>query len=75
MKVNASPGPERVRFLDEKECGARYGFSARHWRRLADSGQAPRPVRFGRLVRWAIEDLIRWESDGCQASNGRRSSK
>lgn len=75
MKVNAPPTPERVRFLDEKECGARYGFSARHWRRLTDSGQAPRPVHFGRLVRWALADLVQWESDGCPNCNSRRASK
>ena len=57
--------PVQPAYLDEAECGQRYGFSARHWRRLVDSGKAPRPARFGRLVRWSIADLSEWESRGC----------
>lgn len=54
-----------VRYLDAKACGARYGFSWRHWLRLVDSGRAPQPTRFGRLTRWSIAVLEAWETDGC----------
>ncbi len=41
-------------FLDATGCSTRYQFSVRHWHRLVDSGKAPRPTRFGRLVRWRV---------------------
>ncbi len=53
-------------FLDENGCGNRYGFSPRHWRRLVDAGQAPPPTKFGRLRRWSIDTLSKWEAGGCQ---------
>jgi predicted DNA-binding transcriptional regulator AlpA len=52
-------------YLDAKACGRRYGFSWRHWLRLVDSGRAPQPIRFGRLVRWRISALERWDAQGC----------
>lgn len=61
-----SPDVSALReYLDAPQCGERFGFSARHWVRLVDSGRAPQPVRFGRLTRWSIESLKQWESDGC----------
>ena len=54
------------RYLDARECGARYGFSWRHWLRLVDGGKAPQPVRFGRLVRWPLASLEEWEAGGCR---------
>ncbi len=52
-------------FLDATGCSTRYQFSVRHWHRLVDSGKAPRPTRFGRLVRWRVPDLEAWEAQGC----------
>lgn len=52
-------------YLDADSCASRYGFSPAHWRRLVDAGRAPQPVRLGRLVRWAVRTLDRWEADGC----------
>lgn len=52
-------------FLDAEGCAGRYQISARHWLRLVDSGRAPRPVRFGRSVRWRVADLEKWEAEGC----------
>lgn len=57
---------EDRRFMDADGCAARFAMSRRHWLRLVDSGRAPRPVRFGRLVRWSIETLAEWERDGCR---------
>jgi predicted DNA-binding transcriptional regulator AlpA len=65
--VSTSTDPSAKKFLDAKECGTRYGCSWRHWLRLCDAGKAPRPVRLGRLVRWAISDLESWEAEGCTA--------
>lgn len=53
------------RFFDADQCGHRYGFSKRHWIRLVDSGKAPQPTRFGRLVRWSLESLDQWDAAGC----------
>lgn len=54
------------RYLDADACAVRYGFSRRHWLRLVDSGHAPQPTRFGRLVRWSLESLVEWEAGGCK---------
>lgn len=56
-------GPPK--YLDAKGCSFRYDFSVRHWFRLVDAGKAPPPTRFGRLVRWNLSALEKWESDGC----------
>ena len=53
-------------YLDDLGCGARYRFSARHWRRLVESGSAPTSVKFGRLSRWSLATLLEWERNGCR---------
>ena len=53
------------KFLDVKECAVRYGMSSRTWIRLVDSGRAPQPTHFGRLVRWSLAVLEKWDADGC----------
>ena len=55
------------RYIDADECAERFGgISKRHWNRLVDSGRAPQPTRFGRLVRWSLSTLVEWESGGCK---------
>ncbi|MCD0459213.1 helix-turn-helix transcriptional regulator [Roseiconus lacunae] len=44
---------------DELNC------SARHVRRLADSGRMPRPIKLGTLVRWPRAAIEQWIGDGC----------
>jgi len=61
--------------LDAPQCGERYGFSARHWIRLVDMGHAPQPVRFGRLTRWPLRELQKWETDNYPRSDRRRVRK
>ncbi|WP_390895578.1 helix-turn-helix transcriptional regulator [Stieleria tagensis] len=39
--------------------------SRRTIQRLADAGNMPLPVRFGRLVRWRENDINDWIADGC----------
>jgi predicted DNA-binding transcriptional regulator AlpA len=66
MTVAITPADvSAMKYIDVKGCAARYGFSWRHWLRLVDSGRAPRPTRFGRLVRWAVSSLESWEATGC----------
>lgn len=64
--------PVDTKYLDSDQCGARYGFSGRHWQRLVDMGKAPKPTRFGRLVRWPIPTLEDWEQAGCPKIKGGR---
>ena len=33
-----------------------------HCLRLVEAGKAPPPVRFGRLVRWSVDSLVKWEA-------------
>jgi predicted DNA-binding transcriptional regulator AlpA len=69
--MNSSPASgaakSPARYLDADACASRYHVSLAHWRRLVDAGRAPLPVRLGRLVRWSVESLERWESEGCPA--------
>ena len=53
--VLALSAPELARLL---------GVSTRHLRRLDRDGLIPRPVRFGRSVRWAAEEIRDWLSSG-----------
>jgi len=64
------------RFSDAELCAGRYLISTASWRRLVDAGRAPRPIRFGHLVRWSNEVLDQWDADGNppirNAKGGRR---
>ena len=40
------------------------GISERHLWALNSSGRLPRPVRFGRSVRWPLEELKTWLAAG-----------
>lgn len=67
VKANAEGiGGNGVRYLNADGCAVRYGFSRRHWFRLVDSGRAPQPTHFGRLVRWSLDSLSEWEAGGCK---------
>ena len=71
LKPRLTAAAERVggngeMYLDADGCAGRYGFSRRHWIRLVDSGRAPQPTHFGRLVRWSLESLSEWEAGGCR---------
>jgi excisionase family DNA binding protein len=37
------------------------------WRQLS-AGKIPKPVRFGGTVRWRLEEIHKWITDGCQAT-------
>ena len=66
METTNNPGATvSVQYLDADGCAARYAFSPAHWRRQVDAGRAPQPIRLGRLVRWSIAALEKWEAAGC----------
>lgn len=51
--------------LDVRGVAAMLDCSRRHVYRMADSGQMPRPVKLGALVRWRRSDLDEWLQAGC----------
>jgi predicted DNA-binding transcriptional regulator AlpA len=53
------------RLGDVKAVAAKLCCSPRHIYRLADADRMPRPVRLGSLVRWDLDQLDRWISEGC----------
>ena len=55
--------PERLA-LTAGEVADLLGVSLRHVRSLHSSGRLPRPVRFGRAVRWNVEELRAWLAAG-----------
>ncbi|NQV24330.1 MAG: helix-turn-helix domain-containing protein [Rhodopirellula sp.] len=59
--------------LDVEALAEMLSVSTRTCRRLADSGQMPRPLKVASLVRWRRTDIEQWLADGCP--NCRRASR
>lgn len=55
--------PERLA-LNADEVAKLLGISNRHLWSLNSSGRLPRPVRFGRSVRWNVDELRSWLAAG-----------
>ena len=55
--------PERLA-LPAAEVAKLLGISQRHLWALNSSGRLPRPLRFGRAVRWPVEELRAWLAAG-----------
>ncbi|MDR1385756.1 MAG: hypothetical protein LBJ67_18180 [Planctomycetaceae bacterium] len=49
-------------FLTAEQCAKRYKISERHFRRLVDSGEMPKPIKLGRNTRWPLHVLELYES-------------
>jgi len=60
------PPKESAALLDVKAVAEMLTCSARHVYRLSDSGEMPRPVKVGHLVRWRRKELEDWIADGCR---------
>lgn len=65
------PEPTAAQLLDVKAVAQLLDCSARHIYRLADSGDMPRPVRLGALVRWSRQSVLDWIAAGCPRRAGR----
>jgi predicted DNA-binding transcriptional regulator AlpA len=48
--------------LDRRTLAARWGVSTRSIARLEASGAGPRAFRVGRLVRWTLDEVRRFEA-------------
>jgi prophage regulatory protein len=55
--------PERLA-LTAYDVAKLLGISTRHLWSLNSSGRLPKPVRFGRAVRWNLEELRAWLAAG-----------
>jgi len=60
-----APEPSAAQLLDVQTVARLLGCSVRHVYRLADSGDMPRPVRLGALVRWSRQTIEEWIEAGC----------
>ncbi|HED53176.1 MAG TPA: DNA-binding protein [Phycisphaerales bacterium] len=59
--VSSSPAV----LLTVGDVAERLSCSTRTVYRLSDSGQMPRPIRLGALVRWDGAVIDRWIAEGC----------
>jgi excisionase family DNA binding protein len=50
--------------LSPEELARSLGISRAHLFRLHSAGKLPKPVRFGRSVRWPVREIERWLSAG-----------
>ena len=64
MSNTPSPHESECLALPAAEVAERLGISERHLWALNSSGRLPRPVRFGRAVRWPVEELRDWLAAG-----------
>jgi predicted DNA-binding transcriptional regulator AlpA len=46
--------------MDEKEAALALRISSRSLRRAVARGEAPPPIKVGRLTRWRVADLEAW---------------
>ena len=65
MTTNTTLSTTSPQLLDVEVVAEMLGCSTRHVYRLADSGQMPRPVKLGSLVRWSAPVLQAWIDQGC----------
>jgi excisionase family DNA binding protein len=54
-----------AKMLNVKEVAVILACSARHVRRLSDSGAMPRPRHLGVLIRWSEVEIDKWIAAGC----------
>jgi prophage regulatory protein len=64
MKASLSPGFAEALAVSAKDTGLMLGISERHVWALNSSGRLPRPGRFGRAVRWPVDELRAWLTAG-----------
>jgi excisionase family DNA binding protein len=70
--VSVPPGsPTLPALLDVQTVARLLNCSPRHIYRLADSGDMPRPVKLGALVRWSRQAIEDWVDAGCPRGAGR----
>ena len=66
-----APEPSAVQLLDVQAVARLLDCSPRHVYRLSDSGDMPRPVKLGALVRWSRQSIQEWIQAGCPRRAGK----
>ena len=61
----AQPRETTVAMLTFDDLAIRWSCSAKHARRMVDSGRAPAGVKLGRLRRFPLAEIEAWEAAGC----------
>lgn len=61
-----SVATDNTQLLTVQQVAARINCSPRTVYRLADSGDMPRPLKIGWLVRWRVSDIEKWIETGCE---------
>ena len=56
-----------VEMVNASIAAAIVGVSLRSWFRFVSEGKAPQPVRIGGCVRWRLNELRDWISNGCES--------
>lgn len=59
LKEERSKGGAAL-LIDARQTAERLRISERSWLRLVERGEAPAPIRLGRLVRWRIAEIEAW---------------
>lgn len=57
QRVVVGQGVSQPAMIDTKACAKMLGLSIRSWQRLVKNGNAPAPVKLGRLTRWRLSDV------------------
>lgn len=68
-----APAPQRdeCKMLTLKQLAERWQMSTRHIRREVQSGTVPKPVRFGRCLRWPLLAIEQAEAEWSRANDDR----
>ncbi len=56
-----------IEMVNASIAAAIVGVSLRSWFRFVSEGKAPQPVRIGGCVRWRLNELRDWISNGCES--------
>lgn len=61
---------DQTLLIDSRHVAKMLKLSGRTIWKMQNNGDMPPPIRIGTSVRWRIEDLKKWVSDGCPARAG-----
>ena len=66
-----TPPDDQGLLIDTRQACKLLKVSPRTLWRMYNSGEMPKPIRIGRVVRWNFEELRAWVNEGCPKLPGR----
>lgn len=77
LSRNENASPPQKELLNARQVAARLGYANENtvYVRMKNDDTFPRPIKFGRLSRWHVEDIDAWFSsqvDPTRAENAQR---